>query len=131
VGRPRKIEDVAGGIKKTFFPKKTPLSEKEAKAMEDTLPRCLQSYGEYLDQVIHWKSQVETPLDIWGDLTDMEARCLSNILIRKARNSGHVADVVRNITNGEDYVAVGVMMVPRVMKTVEELRKSPVKRGKR
>ena len=126
-GKPRK--SIPDDIKKALFPKKTVLTEKEATSYQDILPACLQSYGEYIDQYVAWRSG-DVALEIWGNLNDTEAVAMTNILLRKGRSNVHVAEFARSVVNAQDYVTVGVMMVPRVMKTVEVLRASPPRRRK-
>lgn len=133
VGRPRKeqvIEKVAD-VKKAFFKKKTPLTEKEAEEYKRSLPAIIQSYGEYADKYISWKTQQTDMPDVWGNITDFEAQALANILIRRGVKNAQAAEVVRNMVAGEDYVSVGVMLVPRIIATTEEMKKVPPKPRKK
>ncbi|HWS82800.1 MAG TPA: hypothetical protein VN207_00925 [Ktedonobacteraceae bacterium] len=133
VGRPRKEQaiDAAATIKKAIFKKKTVLTEKEAEEYKKPLMSALQSYGEYYDKYIRWKTQQPAMGDIWGNITDFEAEAMANIMIRRGMRNAQAAEAVRNIINGEDYVSVGAMFVPRIMATVEEMKKVPPKPKKR
>lgn len=128
-GRPRKeqVIDKAAEIKKAIFKKKTPLTEKEATEYKEPLMHAMQSYGEYADRYIKWRTQQIDMADIWGNITDTEAEALANIMIRRGMKSAHAAETVRNMVNGEDYISVAVMVVPRVIATTEEMKKVPPK----
>lgn len=128
-GRPRKeqVIDKAAEIKKAIFKKKTPLTEKEATEYKEPLMHAMQSYGEYADRYIKWRTQQIDMADIWGNITDTEAEALANIMIRRGMRSAHAAEAVRNMVNGEDYISVAAMIVPRVIATTEEMKKVPPK----
>jgi hypothetical protein len=137
VAKPIGLEPVDGPVlpkftlpdeKPSFKSKNKPLSEAEAKKLDDNLPRCIQDYGIYADRLIHYTSKVENAGDIWGDLTIDEARVISRYLIRQGMKSGYAAEVVRGIHNGQEYIALGVIALPRFIKTVEELRLAPKQR---
>jgi len=109
--------------------KSKPLNEKEAKHYEEVLPDLIISYGEYADKGIAWysKQDIDEMGDIWGDLSNEEANCITRILIKRGKRNGVTADFVRNLEEGYDYIALGVIIVPRMMKTSEEIKKSPRK----
>jgi|SRR5579872_1191400 len=132
-GRPRKeqVIDTAAQVKKAIFKKATVLTEKEASEYKKPLMSALQSYGEYYDKYIRWRTQQPDMTDIWGNITDFEAEAMANIMIRRGMRNAQAAEAVRAMINGEDYVSVGVMFVPRVMATVEEMKKVPPKPKKR
>ena len=115
-------------VKTTFASKNKPLSQSEALKLAETLPACLIDYGMYADRAIHHISKVEHPIDIWSDLTLDEAKAICNILIRKGMTSGYAAELVRTISNTKDYVTAGVVILPRFIKSVEELRQMPRQR---
>ena len=115
---------------KGFFREKkhhTPLSEEEAKHYEETLPELLIDYGEYTDKAIAWYSkQAEDEMGpIWGDLSQDEANTVTRILIKRGKRNGHTANFIRNLEEGYDYIALGIIVVPRAMRTSEEIKKSP------
>jgi hypothetical protein len=132
-GRPRKeqVIDTAAQVKKAIFKKKTVLTEKEAEEYKKPLMSALQSYGEYYDKYIRWRTNQPNMPDIWGNLADIEVEALANIAIRRGMKSAYAAETIRNAVNGEDYISVGVMFVPRIMATVEEMKKVPPKQKKR
>lgn len=134
VGRPPKIVedavDKATKVKTALFKKKSPLTEKEAKDYQESLTRVIQSYGEYADGFVKWRTQDPNMPDIWGNLTDIEAQCLANIMLRRGVKNEHAAETVRAMLNGEDYVSVGVMMIPRVIATTEQMKKAPRRQRK-
>ena len=109
--------------------KSKPLNEKEAKHYEEVLPELIISYGEYADKGIAWysKQDIDEMGVIWGDLSTEEATCITRILIKRGKRNGLTADFVRNLEEGYDYISLGVIIVPRMMKTSEEIKKSPRK----
>lgn len=127
VGRPRKEEPVEN-VREKLFPKRATLTEKEATTYAEALPHCLMSYGEYVDQALNQWTKIEDPIDKWNNLSELEAGSIANILIRKGQKSGQAAEFVRSLINYEEYVVVGVAMVPRIIKTVEEMKRAPRRR---
>jgi hypothetical protein len=132
-GRPRKEEiiDKAVEIKKTIFKKRSPLSEKEAQEYKEPLMSAIQSYGEYADKYVRWRTEQPEMAEIWGDIMDFEAEALANIMIRRGMKSAHAAEAIRSMIAGEDYISVGVMLLPRIIRTTEEMKKIPAKPRKR
>ena len=127
IGKSRKsdIQETVNAFKHAIFRKKgSTLSEKEAKEYRDILPKLVQGYGETVDQALVAFCHCQMPLigSIWGNIADIEATALSNILIKRGMRNAQAAEVVRKMVSGEDYIMVGVMFAPRIQMTVEGIR---------
>lgn len=122
VGRPRKIRDIGEKISEAIPTLKArTLSQKEIDDYRERLPSLLQSYFEYLDKFLEWRTGT-VELTIWSSVNDTEAKAFADILLRSGSNNKYAAETVRRLIAGEDYITVGVMFVPRMIMTVEVLR---------
>lgn len=104
-----------------------PLSDAEAKHYAESLPDLLIDYGGYLDKGIAWysKQSLEDMGEIWGNLSELEAEQLTRILIKRGKRNGETADFIRNMEEGKDWIGTAIIVVPRAMRTSEELKKAP------
>jgi len=131
-GRPRKIlstaEKIKDEVKEVFNVKSKELTQKEIEDYKERLPALLQDYGGYFDKLIEWRFQI-ADFEMWGTLTDEEASALARVALGTGSRSKYAASVVRQLINGEDYIAVGAIMVPRFIGTVEAIRRARPARG--
>ena len=117
-----KIHDTLDKIKEAMPTiKSKTLSNSEIKEYTERLPSLLQSYFEYLDKFNAWKTGKDE-VEIWGNINDTEAKAFSDVLLRQGQRSKYAAETVRKLINGEDYITVSVMFVPRIIMTVEAMR---------
>jgi hypothetical protein len=107
------------------FKEGTTLSITEAKALEGPLLSALESDFYYLDQYIWYRTQDPTQAPIWSDMDNEDLQVLTSILLKRGQKSPATAATVRAIVNGSTYVDVGMLMVPRFMKTVQVLKAAP------
>jgi len=125
-------DEVSDGFKKvsdTIFPggKGSTLTNQEAKELLSPLAAALVDYGGYVDKFLQYRTQDPSMPDIWGDLTELEATILAKLMIRRGQKSAGAAAVVRNMVAGDDYIQAAIIIVPRVMRTVEATRRIPRK----
>ena len=108
---------------------KTTLTQQEAKDFLDPLASALIDYGGYVDKFLQFRTHDANMPDIWGDLTEAESLVLARLMIRRGQKSAAAASVVRNMVHGDDYIQAAIIVIPRVMRTVEATRRIP-KRGR-
>lgn len=126
VGKPRK-EESEPRVKQPLFKRGT-LSQQEAAEYQEPLEAALVDYGSYADKALRLYTHDPSMPDIWGDLTDLEAKVLARLMIRRGQQNAAAAEVVRNMIQGTDYISAAIIIVPRVMHTAETLRKMPRKK---
>ncbi len=130
--KPESSGGLADGLKKvsdTIFPggKGTTLTNQEAKDLLAPLANALVDYGGYVDKFLQYRTHDPGMPDIWGDLTELEATVLARLMIRRGQKSPAAAAVVRQMVESDDYIQAAIIVVPRVMRTVEATRRIPRK----
>ena len=111
-------------------PEAKTLSNSEADQYRDQIAESLIQYAQMIDKGLkHYSSDNQMP-DIWGDLSDKEAGAPANILIKLGQRNPGAAQFARQVIEMEDYIAVGVMFLPRFMQTVEQMKKRPKRERK-
>ena len=108
---------------------KSTLTQQEAKEFLEPLASALVDYGGYIDKFLQYRTHDPAMPDIWGDMTEAEAQVLARLMIRRGQRSAAAASVVRNMVHGDDYIQAAIIVIPRVMRTVETTRRMP-KRGR-
>jgi hypothetical protein len=65
-------------------------------------------------------------------MDEEEIETLARMMLRRGQRSPAAANAVRNIVDGADYIDTAVIMVPRVIKTMQQVNKRPraEKKGK-
>jgi hypothetical protein len=108
------------------------LSKKEVEDLKEPLMAALRDDCQYLDEFLWWYSKDPEKPQIWSDLDDEEIEVLTRMLLRRGERSPVAANAVRNIVDGADYISTAVIMVPRMIKTMQQTTKRPprVKREK-
>ena len=106
---------------------KTTLTQQEAKDFLDPLASALIDYGGYVDKFLQYRTHDPAMPDIWGDMTEQEALVLARLMIRRGQKSAAAASVVRNMVHGDDYIQAAIIVIPRVIRTVEATRRVPRK----
>lgn len=107
------------------FKEGSTLTIAEAKALEEPLLSALESDFYYLDQYLWYRTQDPTQAPIWSDMDNEDLQVLTSILLKRGQKSAATAATVRTIVNGSVYADVTMLMVPRIMKTVQVLKAAP------
>lgn len=105
----------------------------------ETLPAALEDDFRYLDEYL-WSRQravAANPDDaddkpIWSDVDEDELQALTRILVKGGKRNPTMAAVSRGIVDSRDYIVTAAIVVPRVKKTFDVVRKThrpPVRRG--
>lgn len=118
-------EEQKRGFKLPTFKEGSTLSITEAKALEGPLLSALESDLYYLDQYLWYRTQDTTQAPIWSDMDNEDLQVLTSILLKRGQSSKTAAATVRAIVNGSVYADVTMLMVPRIMKTVQVLKDAP------
>ncbi|SRR5712691_3996980 len=113
-----------------WFKEKSVLSEAEVKALEEPLITAIRDNLIYLDQYLWMKSEGPEGLQqpIWSDMSDVEITCIVHVLLRQGTKSPAAAQTARAIANGNDYLTTAIVLIPRMMKTINIVKP---KRGKK
>lgn len=133
-GRPRKEPDEESAFAKFKAPFKEGkvLSKKEVEELREPFMGALRDDFKYLDEALWWWSHDGSEPQIWSDLDNEEIEVIARTMLRRGERSPAAALAVRNIVDGSDYINTAVIMVPRLIKTAQQVNKRPRKeKGKR
>ena len=104
------------------------LSVGEAKELTEPFMAAMTDNFRYLDTYL-WsrqekagKSTHERP--VWSDLDTEEVEALTRVMMRFGQHNAAAAATVRGVVEGQDYLTVGAIMVPRIGETVRIMRET-------
>lgn len=116
------------GERKNIFPwfkQGSTLSQAEAKLLEEPLIAALGDDFSYVDEYIWHRCKDEDQIPIWSDLDTEEIQTLARIMLKQGQRNPAAATMVRSLVEGSDYLATLVIVVPRVIKTVDRMKNAP------
>src|SRR5512146_392544 len=111
-----------------FFGKGNTLNKAEIEEYSESLPSALEDIFQATDDWI-WKRQIAAGKDsdeqpVWTNLDDKEMTRLTKVLLKWGQKSKVGAGAVRGVVESSDYIAVGSMLAPRFMQTVDIYRET-------
>jgi len=114
--------------KVSFFGKGHTLNKAEVDEYSESLPSALEDHFQAIDDWI-WKRQIAAGKEsdeqpIWTNLDDKEMARLTKVMLKWGQKSKVGAAVTRGVVESSDYIAVGSMIAPRFMQTVEQYRET-------
>lgn len=126
---------VAPPEKVPFFGKGNTLNKAEIEEYSESLPSALEDIFQATDDWL-WKRQIAAGKDsdeqpVWTNLDDKEMSRLTKVFLKWGQKSGMGAGAVRGIVESSDYIAVGSMLAPRFMQTVDIYRETRRPRQRR
>ena len=109
----------------TFGKEGRVLSQKEVTDLTEPLIAALLSDFEYLDKGIWLYSMSQDEQPIWSDMAREEVEVLASIMMKRGQHSPEAAAAVRAIVDSDVYIQVGMITIPRVIKTYKAIKGSP------
>lgn len=126
------VENVAGAIG-SLVKEGSTLTQKETSILEEPLKEAIKDFARYGDEAL-WKRQDNmNDQPIWSDMDDDELHLLVTYLLKSGQKSPMMAKVVRNTVSSHDYIALYMILAPRVVKTstiIQRTHKPRVKKQK-
>ncbi len=94
-----------------------PLTKEEATSLSEPFQSALVDYFEYLDKAL-WKIGGDaTQKPIWSDMTKKELDVITRVAMRAAQRSAVIATAVHSVLEGRDWLAMGIILGPRLYET--------------
>jgi len=121
--------------RKPLLPQGRKLSATEANTLSPEFVSSMEDYFEYMDRFL-WTREEKAgkpsgQRPVWSDIDDEELAALTRVMMRWGQHNEIVAGAVRGAIELHDYTDVGVVMIPRAMKTVEIIRETRVSKPPR
>lgn len=118
-----------------FFGKGKTLTKAEIDEYSESLPSALEDIFQATDDWL-WKRQIAAGKDsdeqpVWTNLDDKEMTRLTKVLLKWGQKTSVGAGAVRGVVESSDYIAVGSMLAPRFMQTVDIYRETRRPRQRR
>jgi len=101
------------------------LGKAEAELLADPLAKALLSDFDYIDQAIWGYTQDATQRQLWSDIDEQEAAILARVMTKRGQRSPSAAAAVRGLVESQDYIDVGMIVLPRIHQTVKRVREAP------
>lgn len=95
------------------------MTEREANEQKEELVLILQDYFRYADEVISRTNRARQECVVWQSADLRDLGLLADAMLRMAMRSGKAAQAVRGMIVLRGYVAVGVVLGPRFLATVQ------------
>lgn len=89
----------------------------EAKEFYEPLKQAISDYGDYLD--IYMDKIEQGHPATWGNLTDKELDIATRALLKMAQTNPRAASFTRLMIDGQDYIGLLVILLPRVSVTLQ------------
>lgn len=130
VGRPPKIiatvadveKKITGVVANTFSGSgKKVLTKQEATALEDPLRAVIPDMTGYLDELLWWQIKDTTHAPIWSDLDSDEIEIITRLLLKQGQKNPVVAEGVRTMVDAADWIAAGMIVIPRTITSMKKL----------
>jgi hypothetical protein len=103
-------------------------SDKEAREMTEMLTAKLATYFDMVDAYLHDRQRLKfgksLEEDVWSNLDEEELAVLVGLWVKWGKRNRYVAESARWTVEVTDYVQVGVLIFPRLQKTVEIMRET-------
>jgi len=93
--------------------------------LADPLAKALLSDFDYIDQAIWGYTQDATQRQLWSDIDEQEAAILARVMTKRGQRSPSAAAAVRGLVESQDYIDVGMIVLPRIHQTVKRVREAP------
>lgn len=103
------------------------LSELEAERLKEPLCAAIKDDCKYLDEALWWYSHDAAQPQIWSDLDREEIETLATVLLKRGQRNAATANFVRNVVDSSDYINTAIILVPRFIKTTQQVAKRPRK----
>ncbi len=97
----------------------------EAEQLADPLAKALLSDFDYIDQAIWGYTQDEAQRQLWSDIDEKECAILARVMTKRGQRSPSAAAAVRGLVESQDYIDVGMIVIPRIHQTVKRVREAP------
>lgn len=101
------------------------LGKLEAEQLADPLAKALLSDFDYIDQAIWGYTQDEAQRQLWSDIDEKECAILARVMTKRGQRSPSAAAAVRGLVESQDYIDVGMIVIPRIHQTVKRVREAP------
>lgn len=124
-------QDAKATRKDKWYKESATLSSEEARELEEPLIAALRDDLSYIDRYLWYKTGDVTKSPVWSDITIAEVKPIARMMLKRAKVSGQAASAVRAVVDGSDYLTTAMAILPRIVLTVDILKKAPKKERKR
>lgn len=124
-------QDAKATRKDKWYKEAAVLTNEEARELEEPLVAALRDDLSYIDRYLWYRTGDALKTPVWSDITDVEVKPIARMMLKRAKVSSQAASTVRAVVDGSDYLTTAMAILPRVVLTVDTLKKAPKKERKR
>lgn len=101
------------------------LTPQEAKLLTEPFLAAIVDNLEHVDELLWGIGDDPTKRPIWSDIDQEEAETIARLFLKRAQHNVAAAVFVRSMVDIADYITAGMIVLPRLKRTVDIIRERP------